>query len=96
MKRSCCEERQKRGNLLLAAIVVVEKTELKLTPGRIQLLRFTMLLIAMVSYSKLKFSKVIGSENEHKGMYFSVLRRIPALFRPSQPPIERLLDALWT
>lgn len=52
---------------MLAAIAVVEKTELKLTPGRIRPLRFTMPLIAMVSYSKLEFSKVIGSESEHKG-----------------------------
>jgi hypothetical protein len=54
MKRSCCGERQKRGNLLLAAIVVAEKMELRLTPGRIQGLRFTMPLTDMVSYSKLK------------------------------------------
>jgi hypothetical protein len=72
MKRSCCEERQKRGHLLLAAIVVVEKMEPKLTPGRIQHLRFTMSLIAMVSYSKLKVCKVIGSENKHKGALQSV------------------------
>jgi hypothetical protein len=54
MKRSCCEERQKRGHLLSAAIVVAEKRELRLTPGRIHVLKFTTPLTAMVSYSKLK------------------------------------------
>jgi hypothetical protein len=72
MKRSCCEERQKRGQLLSAAIAVAEKMELKLTPGRIRHLRFTIPLIAMVSYSKLKICKVIGSEHKHKGALQSV------------------------
>lgn len=57
MKRSCCEERQKREHILLAAMVVAEKMELKLTPGRILDLKFTMSLTDMVLYSKLKFVK---------------------------------------
>jgi hypothetical protein len=57
MKRSCCEERQKKGHILLAAIVVAERMELKLTPGRTLGLKFTMSLTATVLYSKLKFVK---------------------------------------
>ena len=57
MKRNCCEERQKREHILLAATVVAEKMELKLTPGRILGLKFTMSLTDMVLYSKLKFVK---------------------------------------
>ena len=42
---------------MLAAIVVAEKMELKLTLGRILGLKFIMSLTDMVLYSKLKFVK---------------------------------------